>query len=124
MFGELSISTQSGLKIASAVLSRSSCSPTAAAAPPSEKETNKAAFPSLVASYCHFHTIFQVRASGELAWRSTRKGVVRGAASGRDGEAFSMLAGEGSEVDRSKGRSKRQNERERQNPEGGRRAQD
>ena len=30
-----------------------------------------------------------------------------------------MLAGEGSEVDRSKGRSKRQKERERQNPEGG-----
>jgi hypothetical protein len=124
MFGELSISTQSGLKIASAVSSRSACSPTAAAAPPSEKETNKAVFPSLVASYCHSRTTFQVRASGELAWRSTRKGVVRGAASGRDGEAFSMLAGEGSEVDRSKGRSKRQKERERQNPEGGRGAQD
>jgi hypothetical protein len=50
--------------------------------------------------------IFQVRASGELAWRSTRKGVVRGAASGRDSKAFSMSAGEGSEADRSEGRSK------------------
>jgi hypothetical protein len=50
------------------------------------------AFPSLVASYCRPRPIFQVRASGELAWRSTRKRVVRGAASGRDGEAFSTPA--------------------------------
>jgi len=51
--------------------------------------------------------------SGELARRSTRKGVVRGAASGRNGEAFSMPAGEGSEADRSEGRSKWQKEKER-----------
>jgi hypothetical protein len=49
----------------------------------------------------------------ELAWRSTRKEVVRGAASSRDGEAFSMRAREGSEADRSEGRSKRQKEKER-----------
>jgi hypothetical protein len=42
-----------------------------------------------------------------------RKEVVRGAASGRDGKAFSMPAGEGSEADRSEGRSKRQKEKER-----------
>jgi hypothetical protein len=35
-----------------------------------------------------------------------RKGVVRGAASGLDGEGFSIPAGEGSEADRSEGRSK------------------
>jgi hypothetical protein len=82
--------------------------------PPSKIEADSAAFPSLVASYCHPRPIFQVRASGELAWRSTRKRAVRGAVSGRDNEAFSMPAGEGSEVDRSEGRSKRQKERERE----------
>jgi hypothetical protein len=75
MFGELSISTQSGLKIAGAVSSRAACSPTAAAPPPSETEADDAAFPSLEALYCRLRPIFQVRASGELAWRSTRKGV-------------------------------------------------
>jgi hypothetical protein len=79
--------------------------------PPSETEADDAAFPSFVASY-YPRTIFQVRASRELAWRSTRKGVVRGAASGRDGEAFSILVGEGSEADRLEGRSKRQKEKE------------
>src|SRR5438552_1296369 len=113
MFEELSISTQSGRKIAGAVLSRVAYSPTAAAPPPCETGADDAAFPSLVASYCRPRPIFQVRASGELAWRSTRKGVVRGAASARDGEAFSMPAGEGSEADRSEGRSKRQKEKER-----------
>jgi hypothetical protein len=113
MFGELSISTQSGRKIAGAVSSRAAYSPTAAAPPPCETGADDAAFPSLVASYCRPRPIFQVRASGELAWRSTRKGVVRGAASARDGEAFSMPAGEGSEADRSEGRSKRQKEKER-----------
>src|SRR2546423_13649191 len=34
--------------------------------------------------------------------------IVRGAASCRDGEAFSMPAGEGSEADRQEGRSKEQ----------------
>jgi hypothetical protein len=63
--------------------------------------------------YCRPRLIFQVRASEELVWRLTRKGVVRGAASGRDNEAFSMPAGEGSETDRSEGRSKRQKEKER-----------
>jgi hypothetical protein len=122
MFGELSISTQSRRKIAGAVSSRAACSLTVAAAPPSETEADGAAFPSLVASYCRPRPIFQVRASGELAWRSTRKGVVRGAASGRDGEAFSMPAGEGSEADRSEGRSKRQKEKVEKRGEG--RAQD
>ena len=122
MFGELSISTQPGLKIAGAVLSRAACSLTAAAPPSSKTETDDAVFPLLVASYCRPRPIFQVRASGELAWRSMRKGVVRGAASGRDGEAFSMPAGEGSEADRSEGRSKWQKEKER-GGEGGR-AQD
>jgi hypothetical protein len=78
MFGELSISTQSGLKIAGAVSSRAACSPTAVTPPPSETEADDAVFPSLEASYCHLRPIFQVRASGELAWRSTRKGAVRG----------------------------------------------
>jgi hypothetical protein len=107
MFGELSISTQPELKIAGAVLSRAACFLTAAAPPPSEIEADDAVFPLLVASYCHPRTIFQVRASGEPAWRLTRKGVVRGAASRRDGEVFSISAAEGSEVDRSEGRSKR-----------------
>jgi len=75
--------------------------------PPSEIEADDVVFPLLVASYCHLRPIFQVRVSGELVWRSTRKGVVRGAASGRGGEAFSMSAGEGSEADRAEGRSKR-----------------
>ena len=61
---------------------------------------------------------FQVRASGELVQKSTRKGVVRGTASGRDGEAFSMPAGEGSEADRWEGRSKRQKEKEREEGRG------
>jgi hypothetical protein len=122
MFGELSISTQSGRKIAGAVSSRAACSPTAAAPPPSETEADDAAFPSLlVASYCRPCPIFQVRASGELAWRSTRKGVVRGAACGRDGKAFSMPAGERSEADRSEGRSKRQKGKERGGEGAGRR---
>ena len=114
MFGELSISTQSGRKIAGVVSSRAVYFLTAAAPPPSETGADDAAFPLLIASYCRPRPIFQVRASGELAWRSTRKGVVRGAASGRDGEAFSMPAGEGSEADRSEGRSKRQKEKERE----------
>jgi hypothetical protein len=100
MFAELSLSTQSGPEIAGAVSSRSACCPTAAALPLSETEADNAAFPSLVASYCHPRPIFQVRASEELAWRSTRQRVVRGAASGRDNKAFSMPAGEGSEADR------------------------
>src|SRR5271155_4385022 len=61
---------------------RAACFLTAAAPPPSEIGADDAAFPSLVASYCRPRPIFQVRASGELARRSTRKGVVRGAASG------------------------------------------
>jgi len=48
-----------------------------------------------------------------------RKGVARGAASGRDGEIFSMPAGEESEADRSEGRSKRQKEKERERGGGG-----
>jgi hypothetical protein len=86
--------------------------------PPSETEADGAVFPSLVASYCRPRTIFQVRASGELAWRSTRKEVVRGAASSRDVEAFSIPTGEGSEADRLEGRSKRQKEKERGEGEG------
>jgi hypothetical protein len=43
-----------------------------------------------------------------------RKGVVRGAASGRDNKAFSISAAEESEADRSEGRSKRQKEKERE----------
>ena len=121
MFGEFSISTQSRRKIVDAVSSRAACSPTAAALPPSETGADDAAFPSLVASYCRPRPIFQVRASGELARRSTRKGVVRGAASGRDGEAFSMPAGEGGEADRSEGRSKWQKEKERGGEGAGRR---
>jgi hypothetical protein len=54
----LSISTQSGLEIAGAVLSRAVCSPTAAAPFPSKTEADNAALPSLVASYCHPRTIF------------------------------------------------------------------
>ena len=118
LFRELSISIQPGRKIAGAVLSRSACSLTAAAPPPSEIEANDAAFPSLVASYCRPRPIFQVRASEELAWRSTRKEVVRGAASSRDVEAFSIPTGEGSEADRLEGRSKRQKEKERGEGEG------
>jgi hypothetical protein len=120
MFGELSISTQPELKIAGAVSSRVAYSLTAAVPPPpSETEADGAVFPSLVASYCRPRTIFQVRASGELAWRSTRKEVVRGAASSRDVETFSIPAGEGSEADRLEGRSKRQKEKEREEGEAG-----
>jgi hypothetical protein len=72
MFGEHSISTQPGRKFAGAVSSRSACSPTAATPSPSETETDDAAFPSLVASYCRPRPIFQVRASGEL--RGGRRG--------------------------------------------------
>src|ERR1700739_3794804 len=122
MFGKLSISIQPGLKITGAVSGRSACSPTAATPPPSKTEADDAAFPSLVTSYYRPRPIFQVRASEKLAWRSTRKGVVRGAASGRNSEAFSMPAGEGSEADRSEGRSKRQKEKERGRGRG--RAQD
>ena len=43
-----------------------------------------------------------------------RKGVVRDAASGCDDETFSMPAEEGSETDRSEGRSKRQKEKKRE----------
>jgi hypothetical protein len=114
MFRELSISTQPGLKIAGVVLSRAAYFLTAAAPPPSETEADDAVFPSLVASYYHPRTIFHVRVSGGLAWRSTRKGVVRGAASDRDDEAFSIPAAEGSEADRSEGRPKRQKEKERE----------
>jgi hypothetical protein len=66
VFGELSISTQSGWIIAGAVSSRAACSPTAAAPPPSETEADDTAFPSLVASYYHPRPIFQARASREL----------------------------------------------------------
>jgi hypothetical protein len=96
------ISTQSGRKIAGAVSSGAACSLTTAAPPPSETEADNAAFPPLVASYCRPCPIFQV-ASRELVWKSTRKGIVRGAASSRDGEAFSMPAGEGSEADGKRG---------------------
>ena len=114
MLGELSISTQPELKIAGVVSSRATYSPTAAAPPPIETEANDTAFPLLVASYYRPRPVFQVRASGGLAWRSTRKGVVRGAVSGRNDEVFSMPAGEGSEADRSEGRSKRQKEKQRE----------
>jgi hypothetical protein len=53
MFRELSISTQPGRKIAGAVSSLAACSLTAAATPPSETETDDAAFPLLTASYCY-----------------------------------------------------------------------
>jgi hypothetical protein len=58
MFGELSISTQPGLKIAGAVSSRATYSLTVATSPPSETEADDAVFPSLVASYYHPRTIF------------------------------------------------------------------
>jgi hypothetical protein len=111
MFKELSIFTQSRRKIAGAVSSRAACSPTAAAPHPSETEADDAVFPSLIALHCRPRPIFQVRASGELAWRSTRKGVVRGAASGRDGEAFRRPQGKEARQTAQKARSKRQKEK-------------
>jgi hypothetical protein len=102
------------LKIADAVLSRAAYSSIAAAPSPTKIEANDAVFPLLVTSYYRPRPVFQVRASGELAWRSTRKGVVRDAVSGRDDKVFSMPAGEGSEADRSEGRLKRQKEKQRE----------
>jgi hypothetical protein len=43
-----------------------------------------------------------------------RKGIIRGAASGSDGEAFSIPTREGSEADRSESRSKRQKGKKRE----------
>jgi hypothetical protein len=82
-------------------------------APSSQTEVDDAAFPSLVASYRHPSPIFPVRASEGLACKPTRKGIVRGAANGRGGEAFSIPAAEGSEADRSEGLSKGQKEKAR-----------